>query len=117
MAIVEIFAGISVIGFLVAAGFAFKSYFATKEATNVWLLFAIGFALLAAKNFFVFTIILNNQLGYLDEFLRDLELVGVALIFASMAVYYKEKRICLCFRNKKCDAKTMKSINRFSDGV
>ena len=41
MTLIEILAAVGLAGFLTAAGLALKSYFATKEATNVWLLFAI----------------------------------------------------------------------------
>jgi len=89
----------------------------TREASNVWLLFAIGFALLAIRHFFVLSIYLNSPLSFLEGFERDLELVGVALIFAGMAVYHKAKRICTICYTKKADRKTVKDAKSFADGV
>ena len=117
MTLEEIFVAVSVLGFLIAAGFALKRYFATKEATNAWLLFSIGFALLAVKNSMVLIFYANGGLGFFEEVARDIELVGVVLIFAAMAVYYKEKRVCDYCCKKKGDGKTLRHAKRFSDGV
>lgn len=117
MTLLETLAAISFVGFLAAAVFSLKRYFATREATNAWLLFAIGFALLAVRHFFVLYVYLDGSLGYLDELARDFELVGIAIIFSSLAVYYKEKRVCDYCCKKKGDGKTLKHAKRFADGV
>ena len=117
MALVEIFVIISLIGFLAAGVFAMKSYFITRNATNVWMLFAIGFASLAFSRIYFLPIRPDSSLGFLKELWRALELVGVTIIFSSMAVYYKEKRVCQLHYKKKTDTETMRDIKQFGDGV
>jgi len=117
MALEETFVVISAVGFLIAAGFSLKSYFITREATNAWMLLSLGFVMLAVKGFLTLLFYSNSGLGYFGDFARSIELVGVVLIFAAMAVYYKEKRVCeYCYR-KKGDGKTLKDAKRFADGV
>src|SRR3989338_1525460 len=114
MTLIEILAAVGLAGFLTAAGLALKSYFATKEATNVWLLFAIGFTLLAAGQAVIIAFYFDSMLGFYKEFARDLQLAGVAIIFCALAVYYKEKRVCGYYCKKKGDGKTLKHAKKFA---
>ena len=118
MTFAEILNIVSIVGFSIAAGYALKSFRLTKQATNVWLLFAIGFMMFSLKNALIFLFGVNGGVTYLDELARDIELVGVALVFAALAIYEKEKQIFKNYCYKKgTNANNMKDFKRFSDGV
>jgi len=117
MAIVEILAAVSALGFLAASGFALKSYSVNRNATNVWLLTSIGFLLISARYAFTTALYFYSSLGYLEEVARDTELVGFSLIFSAVAVYWKEKRMCSYCDRKKADSKTYTEAKKFADGI
>ncbi|MBI2664942.1 hypothetical protein HYX10_06410 [Candidatus Woesearchaeota archaeon] len=84
MAIEEVLATVSILGFLTAAAFSFKSFLDTKKATNAWLLLTLGFTFITAKE--IVTLIAHLRSGYYAPLGTAVELAGIALIFSFMAV-------------------------------
>ncbi len=119
MAFLETLELISFMGFLLAAVMAIKSYHATKSATNVWLLFSLGFALFASGNLAAFLGSSKEGLAILAALVKDsVFLAGTAVLFSAMAVYYKEKRVCKRVCKKTADgAELDRQIRTFADGL